>query len=450
MRPSTHTPNRNARWRSPRDRTRAWTDASTKLASDPLLHAPSRIWDRAVRAAVLRRLHAIEHGRIEVAEGRECFTLGGRRDGPSARLTVRDSGVWWRMLTGGTIGAAEAYMDGAWETDDLVALVRCLARNESARSRTDGGLGRLTEPLRRVLHALRRNTRSGSRRNIAAHYDLGNDFFELFLDPTLTYSSALFEHPEQTLECAQHAKYERLCTKLGIEASHHVIEIGTGWGGFALHAARTRGCRVTTTTISKEQHALATERIARAGLADRVTVLLEDYRDLQGRFDRLVSIEMIEAVGHAQLPVFFRRCAERLEDDGAMAIQAILHREQDWEASKRSVDFIKRYIFPGGQLVSLQGMSEALADGTDLRMTHYEDITPHYAETLRHWRERFLARRDEVEALGLDQRFRAMWEFYLAYCEGGFRERVITTAQLVFEKGACRRDSLLGSLREAA
>jgi cyclopropane-fatty-acyl-phospholipid synthase len=404
------------------------------------------ILDRAARGAVRGQLARIGEGHLRVLEDRDVWSAGRAGSGPATTLRVGDPGMWRRVALGGPIGAAEAYMDGLWRADDLVALIRLLARNESAWGGMQTGLAKLTEPLRKLRHRLRRNTRSGSRRNIADHYDLGNDFFELFLYPTLTYSAAVFEHPEQDLESAQRAKYERICSKLDLGAADHVLEIGTGWGGFALHAASTRGCRVTTTTISREQHALATERVAEAGLADRVEILLEDYRDLTGRFDRLVSIEMVEAVGHEHLDGFFSVCSERLESHGAMALQAILHREQDWESSKRSVDFIKRYIFPGGQLISMQGIASALAAGTDLRMTHYEDITAHYAETLSRWREVFLKRSDAVAALGLDERFRAMWEYYLAYCEGGFRERVIGTAQLVFEKPRSRCGRALGSL----
>ncbi len=362
----------------------------------------------------------------------------GDPKGPCGHVVVRDPEFWSQLAFGGSLGGAESWMDGGWESPDLTAVIRVLARNESALSSLDGGWALLGEPVRRWIHRRRDNTRSGSRRNIAAHYDLGNDFFSLFLDPSMTYSSAVFEEPSQDLESAQRAKYERLCERLGLREHHHVLEIGTGWGGFALHAAGTRGCRVTTTTISAEQHALAAERIREAGLEGRVELLFQDYRDLEGTYDRVVSIEMIEAVGHAHLDEYFRVCSDRLADGGSMAIQAILHLDQDFEASKRNVDFIKRYIFPGGQLPSVGAMSDAIRRGTDLRLTHLEDLTGHYAETLRRWRRRWERNLEDIRKLGADERFLRMWEFYLAYCEGGFEERVIGLGQLVFEKPLSR------------
>ncbi|MEZ4334053.1 MAG: cyclopropane-fatty-acyl-phospholipid synthase family protein [Myxococcota bacterium] len=396
------------------------------------------------RRRVEAALAALEEGELAITTPAGTTTFRGARPGPRGALVVLDPRAWTSLALRGVLGGAEAYMNGWWRSEDLVGVVRVFARNATFFGAVDAG-SRWKRPWLRLLHALRDNDRAGSRRNIHAHYDLGNDFFAAFLDPTLTYSAALFERPDVTLEAAQRAKYDRLCRKLELGADHHVLEIGTGWGGFAIHAARTRGCRVTTTTISREQHALARERVAQAGVADRVEVLLEDYRDLRGRFDRLVSIEMIEAVGHRHLPTFFETCARRLASDGAMALQAILVPERWWEHSKQSVDFIKRYVFPGGQLVGLGAISQALA-GTPLRIAHYEDITPHYAETLRRWRARFLACEADVAALGMDTRFRRTWDYYLAYCEGAFHERVNLAAQLVFENEGLRRGSLLGAL----
>lgn len=400
------------------------------------------------RGRVEAALRTIDEGELVVSSETGRVSFHGSRPGPRGSLHVIDPRMWNALAFRGVLGGAEAYMNGWWRSDDLVGVIRVLAQNAGAFSGLEQGSVWL-RPWLRLFHRLRDNDRSGSRRNIEAHYDLGNDFFSTFLDETLTYSSAVFDQPEMTLEAAQAAKYERLCRKLDLRSSHRLLEIGTGWGGFALHAARTRGCRVTTTTISREQFALARERIARAGLADRVEVLLEDYRDLRGRYDRLVSIEMIEAVGHRHLPRFFEVCANRLESDGAMALQAILVPEQTWESSKKSVDFIKRYIFPGGQLVGLGALSQAMTS-TALRLVHYEDITPHYAETLRRWRDRFLASRPAIAALGMDDRFFRTWEFYLAYCEGAFHERVNLAAQLVFENGSTRRASILGALERGA
>lgn len=393
--------------------------------------------ERFARSRVEAALGSLEEGELLITTGAGTASFRGARAGPRGEITVIDPRVWNALAYRGVLGGAEAYMNGWWRAEDLVGVIRVFARNAAFFGAIDGG-SRWKRPWLRLLHALRDNDRAGSRRNIHDHYDLGNDFFASFLDPSLTYSAAVFERDDMTLEAAQTAKYERLCRKLELTSAHHVLEIGTGWGGFALHAARTRGCRITTTTISREQYVLARERIAHSGLSDQVEVQLEDYRDLRGRYDRIVSIEMIEAVGHRHLPRFFEVCANRLAPDGAMALQAILVPERYWEHSKRSVDFIKRYIFPGGQLVGLGAISQALT-GTALRLVHYEDITPHYAETLRRWRDRFLASRAQIAALGMDDRFVRTWEFYLAYCEGAFHERINLTAQLVFENGAMRR-----------
>jgi cyclopropane-fatty-acyl-phospholipid synthase len=278
------------------------------------------------------------------------------------------------------------------------------------------------------------NGRHRSRRNVHSHYDLGNDFFEHFLDPTLTYSCGVFEREDSSLEEASIAKYDRLCRKLSLQASDHVLEIGTGWGGFALHAARHYGCRVTTTTLSDRQLEVARDRVRRAGLDDLVTVLHEDYRDLRGRFDKLVSIEMVEAVGRDYLGTYLGACAERLEPHGAMALQAITIDDRHYERAARTVDFIKRYVFPGGFLPSVTAIADAATRCSDLRVSHLEELTPHYAETLRRWRARFLTNRRKIRALGYGEELLRMWEFYLAYCEGGFEERHIGLVQMVLTK----------------
>ncbi|RIL05778.1 MAG: SAM-dependent methyltransferase [Proteobacteria bacterium] len=392
--------------------------------------APTAI-DRLARRAVLARLARISRGRLAVHEGAHVQAFGESSPDLSATIRVRDPRFYRWLAQRGSLGGAEAYLEGLWSTDDLVAVVRVLARNQAALAGLDAGLARIARPGLRMLHLLRRNTRGGSRRNVAAHYDLGNAFFEIFLDPTLTYSAGVFERADATLEEAQIAKYRRAIDALRLGPDDHVLEIGTGWGGFAIHAARTTGCRVTSATLSAEQHARATERVAAAGLADRVEVVLRDYRDLRGRFDKLVSIEMIEAVGHAQLPGYFRACSERLRPGGRMFLQAITVPERDFAASVRNVEFIKRYVFPGGQLVSVGAICDAIARaGSDLQITALGDVTEHYATTLRIWRERYLAAQAQVAALGFDERFRRLWEFYLAYCEGGFRERAIGTIQL--------------------
>lgn len=387
------------------------------------------------RRAVAARLAQIRSGQLALREGDRVRTFGD--DGRTLRgeVVVHDPAFYRVLALRGALGGAEAYLDGLWSSDDLVAVIRVLARNRDALAGLESGIARIVRPGLRALHALRRNTRRGARRNISAHYDLGNEFFQLFLDPTLAYSSAVFERDDASLEEAQRAKYDRAIRALALRPEDHLLEIGTGWGGLAIHAARTVGCRVTTTTISREQHALATARVAEAGVADRVEVLFSDYRDLTGSYDKLVSIEMIEAVGHAHLPAFFAACTARLRPGGRMFLQAITLPERDLAASLRSVDFVKRHVFPGGQLVSLGAISEALAScGSDLQFLQLDDITAHYARTLRHWRERFLAQRDRVAALGRGARFQRLWDFYLAYCEGGFRERANGAVQITLAR----------------
>jgi cyclopropane-fatty-acyl-phospholipid synthase len=393
--------------------------------------------DRLARHLLHGRLARITAGRLTIDEGAGRVSFGpGNAGAPDAELTVRDPRFYRGVLFGGHLGAVETYLDGWWETGDLTAVVRLMVQNRTVLNSFEGGLARLAQPVRRAWHAMRRNTRSGSRRNIAAHYDLGNEFFAAFLDDTLTYSCGIFERPDMTLREASIAKYDRLCRKLALAPADHVMEIGTGWGGFALHAAATYGCRVTTTTISREQHRLASERVRTAGLDDRVTVLLRDYRDLEGRFDKLVSIEMIEAVGHRFYRGFFRKCAALLKPGGQMALQTITIDPRHYDQARREVDFIKRYIFPGANIPSVPVLRHAAERRAGLSLLHLEDITPHYAETLKRWRENFVARWDRLRALGFSEEFRRLWEFYFCYCEGGFRERLLGDVQIVFARSA--------------
>jgi cyclopropane-fatty-acyl-phospholipid synthase len=387
----------------------------------------------------------LRYGRLVIMDGEERWSFGGDATGILLEATVRvlDPRFYLRVLLGGSIGAAEAYMAGYWSADDLTTVVRIVILNHQVFAGIDRGWANLTAILHQVFHFLRKNTEEGSKINIAAHYDLGNDFYELFLDETLTYSCGIFETPEATLRSASIAKYDRICQKLQISPDDHVLEIGTGWGGFAIHAAGRYGCRVTTTTISRAQRDLARERINQAGLEDRVEVLLKDYRAIEGRYDKLVSIEMIEAVGHHFMGEFFRCCGERLKDDGMMLLQAITIADHVFEEHKRSVDFIKRYIFPGSCIPSIAAICGGIAANSDLRPFHLEDITPHYASTLRSWRQRFLANLDAVKRLGYSETFIRMWEFYLCYCEAGFAERYLGDVQTLLTKPRCRRAPIL-------
>jgi cyclopropane-fatty-acyl-phospholipid synthase len=392
---------------------------------------------RTARRAFLKQLGEITRGQILIIDG-EGRTLCGRDDRLQAQVTVHDESAYLDIALGGPLGASEAFMEGKWSTPDLTPVVQVFAGNRQMMVAVDGGMTRLLRPLLRFGHWLRRNTRSGSRKNIHAHYDLGNEFFELFLDPTMMYSAAVYDSPDTPLEQASIAKLDLICRKLQLSEQDHLLEIGSGWGGMAMHAAEHYGCRVTTTTISDNQHAMATARIAEAGLADRVTVLKDDYRDLEGQFDKLVSIEMIEAVGAQFMDTFYRTCSDRLKPGGRALIQAITIADRNYQHHLKTVDFIKKYIFPGGALPSVGSMMDSVARATDLQLVHLQDIGIDYAHTLKAWRESFFDRIDDVRKLGYPEEFIRMWHYYLCYCEGGFLERAISDVQLVFDKPDAR------------
>ena len=400
---------------------------------------------RIARGSLFSHLTKIGRGRITVLDGEQRYEFG-KCGGLCATVTVRDPAFYTDIAFGGSIGAGEAYMSGHWTCDDLTELVRILALNRKVLAGMEGGLAAFTRPLHLLVHALRKNTAEGSRRNITAHYDLGNDFYRLWLDRTMTYSCNIFERPEATLEEAATAKYDRICRKLKLRPADHVLEIGTGWGGFAIHAVKNFGCRVTTTTISREQHDWARDFFSREGVAERVRLLFEDYRDLTGKYDKLVSIEMIEAVGHHFLDTFLRTCSNRLKDDGVMALQAIVINDQAYESHVRTVDFIRRHIFPGGSIPSIEAITRSAAKATDLGLFHLEDLTPHYARTLRIWRERFFANVEAVRGLGYSETFVRMWEFYLCYCEGAFLGRYIGNVQMILTKSGARPAEILPPL----
>lgn len=392
--------------------------------------------DRLLRSQLLARLDALDHGVLVVRDALGEHRFGNA--GPGALSTVHlwiDDPAFYRAVAAqGSVGAGEAYIAGQWRCDDLVGLVRLLVRNRALLDGMETGMARLGGWALRSWHALRRNTREGSRRNIAAHYDLGNDFFALFLSPDLMYSSAMFASPDDDLDTASYRKLDAVCRKLALTPQDRVIEIGTGWGGFALHAARHYGAHVTTTTISREQHALASQLVADAGLQDRVTLLLQDYRDLQGEYDKLVSIEMIEAIGAPYLETFFGKLGALLRPGGQALLQAITIEDHRYVQARDSVDYIKRFVFPGSFIPSLSAMYAAKTRASDLQVVHQEDFGLSYAYTLRAWRRRFMTRLHEVRAQGFDERFIRLWEFYLAYCEGGFLERSIGVSHLLMAR----------------
>lgn len=397
-----------------------------------------------LRRGVLRQLSLLKHGQLLVIEDGERLLFGTPGSTLLGEIHVNDPALWGMVAGNGSIGAGEAFIHGYWSSPDLTAVVRVFVSNLDVLDAMEGGLARISRPLVQGLHWLNRNTRKGSQKNIAAHYDLGNDLFEQFLDPTMMYSAGQFLRPDDSLEQAQLNKLQRICQKLALQPGDHLLEIGTGWGSMALYAAQHYGCRVTTTTLSKEQYAFTAQRIEQLGLQDRVTLLLQDYRDLTGQYDKLVSIEMIEAVGHRFLPTYFKQCAQLLKSNGLMLIQAITIREQRYEQACRNVDFIQRYIFPGGALPSVQKMLDVVSRDTDMNLLHMEDFGLHYARTLRLWHENFRHAHGRLTELGYDDYFLRLWEFYLCYCEGGFLERAIGTAQLLLAKPAAITAPLLG------
>jgi cyclopropane-fatty-acyl-phospholipid synthase len=394
------------------------------------------------KSQILSHLNNLKIGCLTLQDGTEQHSFGDKTHGLHAVIHVHDARFYGEIAFGGSIGAGEAYMLGYWTADNLTNVIRLMCINQSVMDTLEGGYQWLTKPIMRVLHWLNSNTTEGSRKNIAAHYDLGNDMFQLFLDPTMMYSSAMFNAQTKTLQQASELKLKTICDKLALTPDDHVIEIGTGWGGFSIYAAKNYGCKVTTTTISKQQYELAKARVDAAGLSSQITLLLDDYRHLQGQYDKLVSIEMIEAVGYQFYDTYFAKVSSLLKPNGLALIQAITIADQRYESAKKSVDFIQRYIFPGSCIPSNTAMLDSITKMTDLRLTDLEDIGPHYATTLAMWRENFIANLQQVRKLGYSEEFIKMWEFYLCYCEGGFEERALGDVHLLLAKPDNRRPAL--------
>lgn len=392
------------------------------------------------RRSVISFLETLENGQIDYADARSGGLFGTPDpDMAPVQWTVQDRRFFSQLAGSGSLGFAESWMQGHWQTDDLTGLLRILYRNLSSRIPGASRLPGLSRMLQWFAVRFNRNTRSRSRRQIAAHYDLSNEFFELFLDPTMMYSSGWFESPESTLYDASVAKLDRICQMLQIRPGNDVLEIGTGWGGFALHAAARHNCRLTTTTISAAQFDRARQRFQEAGVTDRVQLQNADYRDLQGQYDRVVSIEMIEAVGERDLDTYFRKCSELLRPGGRLVLQAIVMPEDRYATYRRSTDFIQQYIFPGGFLPSVTAMQQSIGRTSDLRLHALDDLSEHYARTLQEWRTRFLSQLSQVRALGFDERFIRMWEYYLCYCEAAFREQAVRVVQIAWDKPPAAR-----------
>ncbi|WNH49036.1 cyclopropane-fatty-acyl-phospholipid synthase [Stenotrophomonas aracearum] len=398
-----------------------------------------------LRRRLLAQLAPLQGGRLHLRDALGDVTLGDAAAPLQVNVWVDNPAFYRAVAAQGSVGAGEAYIAGHWRCDNLVALVQLLVGNRALLDGMERGPARLGGWLLQGWNYLRRNTREGSRRNIAAHYDLGNAFFSLFLSSDLMYSSALYADPGDTLEAASQRKLARICEQLQLKPGDRVLEIGTGWGGFALYAALHHGCHVTTTTISREQYALATERVARAGLQDKVTLLLKDYRDLDGQYDKLVSIEMIEAIGAQYLDTYFATLGRLLKPEGLALLQAITIEDHRYQQALGSVDYIKRFVFPGSFIPSLSAMLAAKTRSSDLQVIGQHDFGQSYALTLRAWRRRFLSQLPAVRAQGFDERFIRLWEFYLAYCEGGFLERSIGVSQLLFARPGYRPADIPGT-----
>ena len=386
------------------------------------------------RKLFLSMLKGLQGGSLELLLPDHTLTFGDVRSELSAHLVVHNERFFARALLGGDTAFGEAYMDGDWSTPDLVSLMRLAVRNMALLENSNTFISSLSRLADRIRHRLRTNSIEGSRRNIHAHYDLSNEFFRLFLDQRMVYSCAWYETPSDSLDTAQFQKLDRICRKLDLQPQDHVLEIGTGWGGFALHAARNFGCQVTTTTISQQQFEYARALFDGAGWDGRIELLLKDYRNLTGNFDKIVSIEMFEAVGFDHYDDFFRACDRLLKPDGSMLLQTITMNEQKFSQYLKQSDWIQKYIFPGAQLASVRGVLDSLTRATRISLFHAEDMGAHYARTLAAWRESFFNSIPQVKALGFDDRFIRMWDYYLAFCEGAFHERHISDFQLLLTK----------------
>ncbi len=395
--------------------------------------------ERWARSLVHGHMGKMQRGQLTLVEGNDSIQFGDtsateKQSAIVAEIHVQSPAAFSAIAFNGVVGAAEAYMDGLWTTPDLLSVIRFFVSNIVALKGMDKERSAANAVALKLLSMVTRNSVSGSRKNISAHYDLGNDFFELFLDPSMMYSAAVFNGQNLSLEEAAIAKLETMCRKLQLNADDHLVEIGTGWGGMAVYAAKNYGCRVTTTTLSQQQHDFTRALVEKNGLEDKITVVMKDYRELHGQFDKLVSIEMIEAVGHQYFSDYFNKCSSLLKPDGLMSLQAITIADQRYDQARRSVDFIQRYIFPGGCLPSMSVIARHVAEDTDMGIVSVNDITQDYAKTLGFWRKSFEGNLDKVRALGFDERFIRMWLYYLCYCQGGFQERVINTVQMVIAK----------------
>ena len=385
-----------------------------------------------------KKLSHLNVGFISVVDGEDKFSFGDTDSELQVNVQVHSQELYVMTGSGGAMGIAEAYILGYWTSDDVVMLMRIILKNRSLLMSLDNGFAKVLSPINKLLHRSRQNTLKGSKENILAHYDLSNDFYKLWLDPTMTYSCAYFKDTNTTLEDASIEKLDRMCRKLKLSKVDNILEVGTGWGSFSIHAAKNYGCSITTTTISDAQYEYAKARGVEEGLESKINVINKDYRKLDGQYDKIVSIEMIEAVGYEYISEYFSKLSSLLKPNGLLALQGITYNDQNFDNYKDSVDFIKKYIFPGSCLISISQIIDVIKNKTDLSMIDMEDITRHYAETLNRWRKNFMNVLPEVKEMGYSKAFINMWEFYFLYCEAGFLERNIGDVQLVFAKSGAR------------
>ena len=390
------------------------------------------------KSGLQKKFKNLKTGHISVNDGDETFSFGDSSSGESVSVDIHSQEFYVMTGSGGALGIAEAYVAGYWSSDDVVKLFQIILRNRDILLSLEKGFAKLVKPINKMIHRGRQNTLKGSKENILAHYDLSNDFYKLWLDPSMTYSCAFFNNDSVTLEEASIEKLDRICRKLDLSEDDSVLEIGTGWGSFSIHAAKNYGCKITTTTISDAQFDYARSRIKDEGLESKITLINKDYRDLDGKYDKIVSIEMIEAVGYEYIPDYFSKLSSLLNNNGLVALQGITYNDQNFEVYKDSVDFIKKYIFPGSCLISIAQIIDVIKKDTDLAMVDMEDITKHYAVTLNRWRKNFMDVIPKVKEMGYSQAFINMWEFYFLYCEAGFSERNIGDVQMIFAKSGSR------------
>jgi len=406
----------------------------TGIADNLKSNKKPKFLTKIFRKLVLNKFNNMKHGYIHIKDNQKEYKIGNDNSDLRVNLEITSDEFYVLIGSGGLMGASEAYALGLWKVDDLVKLIQIMVRNKDLMDNIDSGLSSIIKPINKWIHYRRQNTLIGSKKNIVAHYDLSNEFYSLWLDKTMTYSCGIFKNNTTTLEEASIEKLDRICKKLNLSKDDSVLEIGTGWGSFAIHAAKNYGCKITTTTISDAQYNFAQNRVEEEGLQDKITILNKDYRLLEGQYDKIASIEMIEAVGHKNVKTYFKKVSSLLKDDGLFAMQGITYNDQNFDVYKNSVDFINKYIFPGSCLISVSQVCDIIKKNTSMLFVDLEDITAHYATTLRIWRENFFKQLPKIKELGFSDSFINLWEFYFVYCEAGFKEKNIGDYQFVFSK----------------